>query len=514
VTWDRRYAGAAHRHAEFSNALRWCGSYEAGKTYRENCVVLDGEWLMVANKHTADRPAPQPTGDPAWTYAGLDPTLQITAKSVTFGMAFSNPNDAYYLLAWRLWTVAGNQYSVFTVNEIGQITPIIELEAGADGWTEFALNSTIVGPGNTWSILATVREPDPTPTVFLGNWTYFTPNNPGAPASGQVLHAHQAPGIIGVHKTDADAGDRGAELLALTAGDTIDALGVSWAIQSITDQGTYVDFGVAPATLGVPDGPTVFMFTTETATPITVLSDPDYWLADGRVAGLYSIDGGDWAATDDAYGIDIQIQEVSVSPDWDVMSRMGGSGGGGGGGDGGHETTFDTQAPSNPGFGDVWVNEAEESASHAHPYLPTAGGSMSGPLTLASDPTADAHAATKWYVDQNLASPETPETDWVEPTLLNGWENYVGNPYANVAYKRLASGLVILQGLPNNGSAGTTIFTVPAGFRPSGNLIFAALSNNNSIGRITVYDYGEVHCHALGTATWISLPGITWWAAQ
>jgi hypothetical protein len=33
------------------------------------------------------------------------------------------------------------------------------------------------------------------------------------------------------------------------------------------------------------------------------------------------------------------------------------------------------------------------------PYLPLAGSAMTGPLTLAADPTTDAEAATKLYVD-------------------------------------------------------------------------------------------------------------------
>ena len=40
-----------------------------------------------------------------------------------------------------------------------------------------------------------------------------------------------------------------------------------------------------------------------------------------------------------------------------------------------------------------------KSGTHAHPYLPTAGGTLTGALTLSGDPSSNLHAATKQYVD-------------------------------------------------------------------------------------------------------------------
>ena len=43
-------------------------------------------------------------------------------------------------------------------------------------------------------------------------------------------------------------------------------------------------------------------------------------------------------------------------------------------------------------------------ASHTHPYLLLSGGTMTGPITLSGNPTANLHAATKQYVDSKIAS--------------------------------------------------------------------------------------------------------------
>jgi hypothetical protein len=65
-----------------------------------------------------------------------------------------------------------------------------------------------------------------------------------------------------------------------------------------------------------------FAFETVTPTPITGISDPDYWLTNypGLVQGLYSIDNAPAVTTDSAYGVDITVQQAYISPDWDMLA--------------------------------------------------------------------------------------------------------------------------------------------------------------------------------------------------
>lgn len=48
--------------------------------------------------------------------------------------------------------------------------------------------------------------------------------------------------------------------------------------------------------------------------------------------------------------------------------------------------------------------ETKAGISHTHPHLPLAGGTLTGPLTLAGLPSSDLHAASKSYVDSSFSS--------------------------------------------------------------------------------------------------------------
>ena len=45
---------------------QWFNTWAPG-VFNKNSIVRDGDWLMIANKVTEDRPAPQPYGDPSYT---------------------------------------------------------------------------------------------------------------------------------------------------------------------------------------------------------------------------------------------------------------------------------------------------------------------------------------------------------------------------------------------------------------------------------------------------------------
>jgi hypothetical protein len=90
-------------------------------------------------------------------------------------------------------------------------------------------------------------------------------------------------------------------------------------------------------------------------------------------------------------------------------------------------------------------------------YLPLAGGTMIGDLTLFGPPTTDLMAATKWYVDQAAAAaslwqgvydPTTNIPDLTDVTLQNnGWSwtvNVDGN--TSVALPGIPAGTALVSG--------------------------------------------------------------------
>ena len=101
------------------------------------------------------------------------------------------------------------------------------------------------------------------------------------------------------------------------------------------------------------------------------------------------------------------------------------------------------------------------------------------------------------YPYPGLAAPEA----WHEigaagqPAFQNGWQN--GDPASSTtaAYYRDPFGVLHFKGVVDNGSAGSTIFTLPVGYRPSKSLVATvsqsgvaaelSVSSNGSVGLIT-----------------------------
>ena len=101
-------------------------------------------------------------------------------------------------------------------------------------------------------------------------------------------------------------------------------------------------------------------------------------------------------------------------------------------------------------------------------------------------------------------------TGWTAATYQNSWVSY-GSPFSAARYIKDDLGVVHLDGLVKNGTIGTTIFTLPVGYRPAYQQLFAACTNPNTIGRIDVQTDGQVVTNG-GSNVWISLAGITFLA--
>jgi hypothetical protein len=290
---------------------------------------------MVSNKPTSQRAAVQPEGEPFYVYDGTPVNQQASAKQIIFGNRYAL-TQAGYLNGFRINAVAGNAYAVYSIFDpfgVKQVTLVAAFTASESGFITFGLSPTILLPGTVFDLVAYVREPDPTPTVFSGDWDYAVQNNVTTVANGQIRQDGQDPQRFLISKTDFNAGDRSAELATLTLGDIIvgDVYASPRAIQSILDNGSFYTFIVAPAQTGAPSGVSEFTFETTTETPITYSEDVDYWLSNPNVQGLLGIDT-DYESivpNETAYGTDILVQYADVPTDWNIVAYSGAGGGGG-----------------------------------------------------------------------------------------------------------------------------------------------------------------------------------------
>lgn len=100
-----------------------------------------------------------------------------------------------------------------------------------------------------------------------------------------------------------------------------------------------------------------------------------------------------------------------------------------------------------------------------------------------------------------------------EPAFVGTWTNY-GSGYEVASFYRDPFGRVHLSGLVRSGTAGTTIFSLPGGYRPRARELFAVVTGNpvDTLGRIEVTANGDV-LHVTGSTDYVQLHGISFRAA-
>ena len=324
--------------AQVIDRMYWRGTWVDGTLYNLQDCVRDGNYLMVANKQTYDRPAPVPVGSPYYWYqgTGMLPQTATGIKQLVFGTRYSNVNP-YSLEGYRIDVVAGNDYEVIIVQDplgSAQATFVNSFTADVDGRRTFGLVPEVIAAGTTFDLLVIVSQPDPAPATFTGDWSYSKPQNISVPVSGAATQATNNSALLYIHSRDQLAADRTTELQSLVAGDKIVLGSDTWAIQSVSEVGVspdnYFIFGVSPAVQSPTTGVQTFTFETTTPVDISYVQDTDYYLGQTQAKGLYVEDGdhNDVVQNDNAYGVDIFVQEVSVSADWDFMAITEGLGGG------------------------------------------------------------------------------------------------------------------------------------------------------------------------------------------
>ena len=97
--------------------------------------------------------------------------------------------------------------------------------------------------------------------------------------------------------------------------------------------------------------------------------------------------------------------------------------------------------------------------------------------------------------------------------LVNSWAAY-GAPWKGPTATLTENGVVVVEGLIKGGvtTAGTTIGTLPAGMRPTGNLMFDCPANGANV-KIQIAADGTISAFSTADGTFTNLSGITFLAA-
>lgn len=123
-----------------------------------------------------------------------------------------------------------------------------------------------------------------------------------------------------------------------------------------------------------------------------------------------------------------------------------------------------------------------------------------------------------WAYGQNTTWTASP---LVTALPLNApWANY-GGGFAGAAYYRSVEGIVWLRGLVKTGTIGSTIATLPVGYRPAGKRMFqvGGAGTGDASCRVDVMDDGSIIMRAVnglasGAVPYVSLSGIAFPCAE
>lgn len=97
-------------------------------------------------------------------------------------------------------------------------------------------------------------------------------------------------------------------------------------------------------------------------------------------------------------------------------------------------------------------------------------------------------------------------TDWLGVDFQTGFLPY-GGAWQEPRY-RMKNGVVYLEGLCKGSNVQGLICMLEPGFWPENQLLFPAITHNNTMARIDIFPSGEVFARTY-SATWISLSGIS-----
>lgn len=103
-----------------------------------------------------------------------------------------------------------------------------------------------------------------------------------------------------------------------------------------------------------------------------------------------------------------------------------------------------------------------------------------------------------------------------QPAFQGAWVNF-GGAYYTAAFRKLASGLVVLRGTIKSGAgAGAVIFTLPAGYRPAATILLGAIEKPagaaTTDSELDIAANGDVTWFGSNAPTLVGLDGLTFMA--
>lgn len=323
-----------------SGAMTWRGEWADG-LYRRNDVTLDNGWLAIANRETVTRPSPQPIGEVrnvidmpgAPTFPSI---VNVNSGSLAIGTRYTFVQDIY-VRKFRYYipaSMVGFEVSYFLVLDpttdprFQQLIPKFTIGADSvDAWQELPLGLTFVESGREADLIGSFI-PISGSTQFQYEWDYKRKN--GDPPPKEAWHqSGQNTDQIRFHQEDTSETDRSTDLDNIGPGSTIEMRvnGTVWDVLDASKSGSVYTFIVQPAYRAGEDT-SAFRFSYYAVQSMDYVREIDHYTTMPAVSGFVSLtgynpDSNPVTLDQNAYGLDVQVQDVLLSDDWDFMAYTG-----------------------------------------------------------------------------------------------------------------------------------------------------------------------------------------------
>lgn len=333
---SRQFLKVSNSFIQVSGALIWRGLWVSG-SYEANDLVVDSGWLSAANKTTTTKPAPVPTGDIRNIIDVPGPPTfannSVSSGSLIVGVRYAYAEDLYIREA-RFYVPAaavGLRASAWLVLD-PDTDPTFQvifssqvIDASETGkWISIPIGLTLVQEGRTFDVILAFT-PTTGAITFTHEWNYRRSNQ--NPQSGEITHKSAAAAdTVLVHKQDSGGTDRSTDLDNVGPGSEMEMLanGYFWTILNASKAGDIYTLTVAPS-VRAPAGTSNFSFSYFAPITINYVEALNHYSTLAEVNGFISTGGynpidSPPTLNQDAYGIDIQVQGVFLSGDWDYLA--------------------------------------------------------------------------------------------------------------------------------------------------------------------------------------------------
>jgi hypothetical protein len=331
--------------------MNWRGNWVSGQ-YQTHDVVLDNPYTMAANKPTFDRAAPQGIGDVAYTLPDIPAWIPATDTAVIYSGHYYVFTENVEIRSLRVWcpeVAAGVRYSVVVITNPNSPNPtyntIEDPILNEGNWTVLGVDTKLVAAGTELLIyLASANSGGETTWAY--NWTKQTSSNTATPTSGG-WNTNVQLSLLRINWLDDEAFPVNHQLELQVVVDTVFEISQVGSPEKFThyrvtdpyvEGGDFTEYQVtliAQQNGGVDVGaPSQVRAVQPIPDPTKLVFISNYWDGNqpdwGTIQSFLQLDGvGQPVNPDNAYGVDIAVQRMVVSDDWDLVASFGGGGGGG-----------------------------------------------------------------------------------------------------------------------------------------------------------------------------------------